>query len=96
MRALAKSRVVRMDLQTKHLLFSGACTLVGLLSVLGGVFDWNWWMKCIGWLVTRQYGRGLARVHFMLFGLMAIGLGAYLTYDALTAPRFWPLPMPRR
>ena len=80
--------------QTKALLMAGTCVATGVICLLGGAFNWDWWMKTVGWFVTRQYGRSMARVHFILFGLLAIGLGAFFVYDALTAPRFWPLPRP--
>jgi hypothetical protein len=78
--------------RTKALVFAGVCVATGALTLLGGAFNWDWWMKSVGWFVTRRYGRGMARAHFILFGLIAIGLGAFFAYDALTAPRFWPLP----
>jgi hypothetical protein len=78
--------------QTKALMMAGMCVATGVLCLLGGSFNWDWWMNSVGWIVSRQYGRGTARVHFILFGLMAVGLGAFFFYDALTAPRFWPLP----
>jgi len=37
----------------------------------------------VGWFAGRQNGRSKARLHFILYGLPAIGLGAFFTYDAL-------------
>lgn len=78
--------------QMNQLAFCGFCVLLGALSLLAGALNWDWWMKSVGILATWQYGRNLARVHFVVFGVMMIGLGVYFTYDALTAARFWPLP----
>jgi hypothetical protein len=80
--------------QMSQLVFCGFFILLGVLSLLAGALNWDWWLKSVGLLVTWQHGRDMARIHFVIFGLMAIGLGVYFTYDALTSPRFWPLPKP--
>jgi hypothetical protein len=79
--------------QAKQLVFSGFCIFLGLLSLLAAVCDWDWWMNSVGRSVSLgPDGRRGARVLFLLFGLVALGLGAYFVFDALTAPRFWPPP----
>ncbi len=79
--------------QNEALIFAIAIAVLGLLSLLAGIFQWSWWMKTVGYLPSKQYGERLARWHFIIFGVMAIVLGGYFTYDALTAPRFKPLPV---
>jgi len=78
--------------QNEAILCGVVCAAVGLVSLLAGIFQWGWWMKTIGFLPTKQYGAGMARWHFIIFGVMIIGLGCFFTYDALTAARFQPLP----
>jgi hypothetical protein len=55
-----------MTAQSKALMFAGVCIATGVLCLLGGAFNWDWSMKTVGWFVTRQYGRSMARLHFIL------------------------------
>jgi hypothetical protein len=79
--------------QSEALLFAAVIAGLGALSLLAGVFQWSWWMKTVGFLPRMQFGERMARWHFILFGLMALGLGGFFAYDALAAPRFKPLPV---
>ena len=78
--------------QSDAILFAVVIAGVGVLSLLAGAFEWSWWMNTIGFFARKQYGDQIARWHFILVGLVLIGMGAYFAYDALTAPRFQPLP----
>ncbi len=50
--------------------------VLGLLSVAGAYFNWNWYMK--GWrarIVVRTFGRGGARIFYALLGVAISGVG---------------------
>ena len=52
--------------------------LVGLFTIAGGTFDWDWFMG--HWkarLFLKIFGRNGARVFYIIFGLCIAGLGAF-------------------
>ncbi len=54
--------------------------LVGLFTIAGGVFDWEWVMG--HWksrLFVKMCGRNGARVLYVVFGLGVAGLGIFIS-----------------
>ncbi len=74
--------------------FCAVCFAIGAVSILSGALNWDWWMHTLGRLAVVRYGRGNARLHFIVFGILILGLGAYHTWDAVgAAERLQPLHM---
>ena len=62
--------------------------LVGLFSIAGSVFDWEWFMhsrKAKG--VVRLLGRNGARVFYCLLGLVVAILGFLVTFGIIRSGR---------
>jgi hypothetical protein len=58
--------------------------LIGLFSMAGGLFDWNWFMtNRRAWLFVKLLGRTGARVFYVLLGLGLIILGILGAYGGI-------------
>jgi hypothetical protein len=56
----------------------------GLFSVAGGIFGWEWFLnnrKARLWV--KLFGRGGARVFYVVLGLVIAGLGVGIATDSL-------------
>jgi small neutral amino acid transporter SnatA (MarC family) len=57
---------------------------IGLFSMAGGLFDWNWFMTSRrAWIFVKLLGRTGARAFYVLLGLALIILGILLAYDVI-------------
>ena len=53
---------------------------IGVFTVLGGVFNWDWYMNYPkARFMTSLMGRGGARVFYIIFGLGVIAFGVHFT-----------------
>jgi len=59
-------------------------SLVGLFSMAGGLFDWNWFMTSRrARLFVKLLGRTGARIFYVLLGLGLLILGILLAYGVI-------------
>ena len=52
--------------------------LIGLFTVAGGVFDWDWFIG--HWkarLFVKMFGHNGARIFYIVFGLTIAGVGCF-------------------
>ena len=61
--------------------FAGPVILFfGLLSIVGGIFDWDWFMNHHkAQFVCTKLGRNRARVFYVILGVMLFALGILST-----------------
>lgn len=45
---------------------------IGILVLVGSIFNWNWICNPVGKSYSQHYGRGLRRVIFFLLGVVLI------------------------
>lgn len=69
---------------TGNLLMSLFFILAGLFTLSGGLFNWNWFMLSRrARLIVRIFGRGGARVFYVVLGVAIVGLGLVTFVAAL-------------
>ena len=61
-----------------HYFIQGLFVLVGLLSVLAAICNWNWFFTAQNaQLIVRNVGRGRARLFYGLLGVIMIGMAVF-------------------
>ena len=69
-----------------NLLTAFLIVLVGLFTAAGGLFDWNWFMLSRrARLIVRIFGRGGARIFYMILGAVIVVFGLIAFVAALAA-----------
>lgn len=61
-----------------HYLIQGIFVIVGLLSVLAALFNWDWFFTTHNTrFIVSNAGRGRARLFYAALGLLMIATGVY-------------------
>ncbi|QDU60778.1 hypothetical protein Pan216_16300 [Planctomycetes bacterium Pan216] len=66
----------------------GIVTIVfGLLAVMAGVLDWNWFMNSPrAWALVALFGRFGARIFYILLGIGIVVLGMLMLTGVVSPP----------
>lgn len=61
-----------------HYFIQGLFVLVGLLSVLAAIYNWNWFFTAQNTqFIVRNVGRKQARWFYALIGILMMGTGIF-------------------
>lgn len=61
-----------------HYILQGIFVIVGLLSILAAIFNWNWFFNSHNsQFIVKSAGRKRARWFYALFGLLMIATGVF-------------------
>ncbi len=72
----AQETTMLTDLRVQDLLVGGIATVTGLLSLAVALGNWSWFYQLrLARRIESSWGRGKARMHYAVLGLMLIALG---------------------